>query len=256
MRAPLPERDEDLTPPAERAVLIGIVASFLLVFVLALLVALWRDAFPQERTPPTTTTTTAEGVTASTYIARCDERGATGPGSPTPISADPGRIRSPGEETTSEVRDLRRPPDDRPSECRPRPPDGDSPRPPVSTVQPPHRTRERATRAAPPGGRLLATPPTSSTIQDSTPLTPASDGLDWAALRWCENRRQCQLGDCYRSAAGDRYRGAYQFDRATWRSVGGTGDPASAPPDEQDNRAHELYRRRGWQPWPICGRRL
>ncbi|RMH71483.1 MAG: transglycosylase, partial [Actinomyces sp.] len=52
------------------------------------------------------------------------------------------------------------------------------------------------------------------------------------------------------------YRGAYQFDRQTWRTVGGTGDPAAAPPAEQDARARELYARRGSQPWPICGRYL
>lgn len=49
-----------------------------------------------------------------------------------------------------------------------------------------------------------------------------------------------------------KYRGAYQFDRSTWASVGGSGDPAAAPPDEQDARAAELMRRRGTQPWSVC----
>lgn len=79
---------------------------------------------------------------------------------------------------------------------------------------------------------------------------------DLVALRWCENRRQCQQGDCYRSDPGDRHRGAYQFKPSTWASVGGTGDPAAAPPAEQDARALELLRRAGAGQWPTCGRLL
>lgn len=52
-----------------------------------------------------------------------------------------------------------------------------------------------------------------------------------------------------------RYRGAYQFDRATWASVGGTGDPATAPPGEQDARARMLWESRGLSPWPTPSRR-
>ncbi len=54
-------------------------------------------------------------------------------------------------------------------------------------------------------------------------------------------------------SAGGLYRGKYQFDRRTWESVGGRGDPAAAPEIEQDWRAHLLYQRRGAQPWPVCG---
>ncbi|TMK41316.1 MAG: hypothetical protein E6G56_05135 [Actinobacteria bacterium] len=52
-----------------------------------------------------------------------------------------------------------------------------------------------------------------------------------------------------------RYRGAFQFDIETWRSVGGRGDPAAAPPSEQRRRALILLRRRGLRPWPVCGPR-
>jgi hypothetical protein len=54
-------------------------------------------------------------------------------------------------------------------------------------------------------------------------------------------------------SAGGLYRGKYQFDRRTWASVGGRGDPAAAPEIEQDWRAHLLYQRRGARPWPVCG---
>ena len=70
----------------------------------------------------------------------------------------------------------------------------------------------------------------------------------WETLRFCES------SDDYRAVnRSGRYRGAYQFDLATWRTVGGTGDPVNAAPDEQDARARELYARRGHEPWPICG---
>jgi hypothetical protein len=70
----------------------------------------------------------------------------------------------------------------------------------------------------------------------------------WEKLRWCES------SDRYDAVSpSGTYRGAYQFDYATWQTVGGTGDPALAPPTEQDARARELYARRGWYPWPVCG---
>lgn len=73
----------------------------------------------------------------------------------------------------------------------------------------------------------------------------------WQDLRECESRHD------YQAVSPSRvYRGAYQFDYATWRTVGGVGDPAAASPSEQDARARELYARRGHQPWPVCGRLL
>jgi resuscitation-promoting factor RpfB len=51
---------------------------------------------------------------------------------------------------------------------------------------------------------------------------------------------------------GGTYRGKYQFSRATWRHLGGTGDPAAAPEWLQDRLALKLYRQRGAAPWPNC----
>lgn len=73
----------------------------------------------------------------------------------------------------------------------------------------------------------------------------------WEALRSCESTH-----DYTAVSPSGAYRGAYQFDFETWRTVGGSGDPAQAPPEEQDARARELYARRGDQPWPVCGRFL
>lgn len=70
-----------------------------------------------------------------------------------------------------------------------------------------------------------------------------------------------RLGSCEADSSGGysavspdgTYRGRYQFDQRTWESMGGHGDPAAAPPREQDYRAARLYRARGTSPWPRCG---
>jgi len=49
--------------------------------------------------------------------------------------------------------------------------------------------------------------------------------------------------------SGNGYYGLWQFDLATWRSVGGSDLPSSASLDEQIMRARMLYDARGWQPW-------
>jgi peptidoglycan hydrolase-like protein with peptidoglycan-binding domain len=48
------------------------------------------------------------------------------------------------------------------------------------------------------------------------------------------------------------YRGKYQFSRETWRELGGTGDPASAPESEQDQMAAKLMEEQGPGAWPNC----
>jgi Transglycosylase-like domain len=47
------------------------------------------------------------------------------------------------------------------------------------------------------------------------------------------------------------YAGLFQFSRATWRSVG-AGDPFD--PATNSEHAYRLFSRRGWRPWPVCGR--
>lgn len=68
-----------------------------------------------------------------------------------------------------------------------------------------------------------------------------------------ERIARCESGGDPRAiSAGGSYRGKYQFSRATWRSVGGTGDPARASEAEQDRRAAALLAQRGTAPWPNC----
>lgn len=66
----------------------------------------------------------------------------------------------------------------------------------------------------------------------------------------------CETGGTYSPTAynpAGPYYGLWQFDRRTWRSVGGLGSPSAASVEEQTRRAWTLYQRRGWAPWPECG---
>jgi muramidase (phage lysozyme) len=64
---------------------------------------------------------------------------------------------------------------------------------------------------------------------------------------------QCESGGNPRAISRTgRYRGKYQFDRATWEANGGRGDPAKASEARQDRIAMRLYRKRGTAPWPNC----
>jgi uncharacterized protein YabE (DUF348 family) len=68
--------------------------------------------------------------------------------------------------------------------------------------------------------------------------------------------RSCESGGNYANKRNPTYRGAYQFSYSTWANFGGFYDPADAPPEVQDQAAHILYNRRGWQPWPACSQKL
>jgi Transglycosylase-like domain/Putative peptidoglycan binding domain len=78
----------------------------------------------------------------------------------------------------------------------------------------------------------------------------ASDGASPTLRRIAS----CESGGNPRAISPDgRYRGKYQFDVATWRAMGGTGDPAAASEAEQDRIAAKLLAARGTAPWPTCG---
>ena len=65
---------------------------------------------------------------------------------------------------------------------------------------------------------------------------------------------QCESGgDPTAISSSGQYRGKYQFSRATWRDLGGSGDPAAAPESVQDAMAAKLLAQRGTSPWPVCG---
>jgi hypothetical protein len=64
---------------------------------------------------------------------------------------------------------------------------------------------------------------------------------------------RCESGGNPRAISADgRYRGKYQFSRATWRAMGGKGDPAKAAESVQDRIAAALLAASGTSPWPNC----
>ena len=63
----------------------------------------------------------------------------------------------------------------------------------------------------------------------------------------------CESGGNPAAVSADgRYHGKYQFSRATWRDMGGSGSPARASEAEQDRMAAKLLAQRGTSPWPNC----
>ncbi len=96
------------------------------------------------------------------------------------------------------------------------------------------------------GGATTA-PATPKLPDNLAPIT-AQERAILDRIAQCESK-----GNPRAISANGQFRGKYQFDRTTWRSVGGTGDPAAATEEEQDQRAAILLRQRGTQPWPVCG---
>ena len=91
-------------------------------------------------------------------------------------------------------------------------------------------------------------PPPPLTVPTGYADAPAAPSRTLAAIAHCESR-----GDPAAVSSDGVYRGKYQFDLATWQSLGGNGDPALASEHEQDRRARTLAAERGNAPWPVCG---
>jgi uncharacterized protein YabE (DUF348 family) len=74
-------------------------------------------------------------------------------------------------------------------------------------------------------------------------------GVNWDGLAYCESTNNPRAVN---NPAGflSTY-GLFQFDQPTWESVGGTGNPGDASPEEQLKRAKMLYQQRGLEPW-LC----
>lgn len=106
---------------------------------------------------------------------------------------------------------------------------------PTKTVHKPQR-KARASR--------------SETRAPSTGSGKANLSGAWAKVANCESSGNPRAVN----PAG--YYGLFQFDKQTWRSVGGSGNPINASAAEQLMRAKKLYSQRGASPWPVCGRFL
>ena len=98
-------------------------------------------------------------------------------------------------------------------------------------------------------GVSAAAPKAQEADDNSSAAAPSGD-----AAATLQRIAQCESGGNPSAVSADgTYRGKYQFDRDTWRAMGGTGDPAEAPEAEQDRIAAALLAQRGTAPWPVCG---
>jgi len=73
-------------------------------------------------------------------------------------------------------------------------------------------------------------------------------GVNWDGLANCESTHNPKAVNANPSAGLPTY-GLFQFDLPTWASVGGSGNPLNATPEEQLMRAKLLFQQRGLEPW-------
>jgi Transglycosylase-like domain len=144
--------------------------------------------------------------------------------------------------------------------------------PEASTTDPKPKSKKKAKKVAPtttsagsiseealglPSSTAKSSKTSDSKASDSKAAveakeTSANSSLDaaFAALRKCES------GGNYKTATGNGYYGAYQFDPGTWRTLGYSGLPSDAAPEVQDEAARKLQAKSGWGQWPACSRKL
>jgi Transglycosylase-like domain/Putative peptidoglycan binding domain len=103
------------------------------------------------------------------------------------------------------------------------------------------------------GPQTLAALGLSSGDPEPEDATGAGAPSDASASATLQRIAQCEsAGNPTAVSADGQYRGKYQFDRATWERMGGTGDPAQANEAEQDRIAAKLLAQSGTSPWPNC----
>lgn len=92
-------------------------------------------------------------------------------------------------------------------------------------------------------------PKSTFTYQGSEVFTnDTSFGVNWDGLAMCESTHNPKAINANPSAGLPTY-GMFQFDLPTWATVGGSGNPIDASPQEQLMRAKLLYQSRGLEPW-------
>lgn len=118
-----------------------------------------------------------------------------------------------------------------------------TPEPTTTTTEVAESVEEAPTTV--PTTRARSAPITTVYVDPEPAPVARGGGAPLACIRSYEQGK-----DGYATDTGNGFYGAYQFDLPTWRSVGGSGNPAHASPAEQDMRAQMLYDSRGLQPWP------
>jgi uncharacterized protein YabE (DUF348 family) len=107
----------------------------------------------------------------------------------------------------------------------------------------------RKTVAAPVGTVThVGTKTTFSYVGSEVFTNDMSFGVNWDGLAYCESTHNPRAVNANPSAGLPTY-GLFQFDIPTWATVGGSGNPMDASPQEQLMRAKLLYQQRGLEPW-------
>ena len=98
----------------------------------------------------------------------------------------------------------------------------------------------------------VTTAPIDEVISKGAKEFPADvNALNWQSLGMCESTNNPKAVN----KTNGKYFGEYQFSVETWAGVGGTGNPADAPAEEQLARAKVLYMKYGAGQWE-CGSHL
>lgn len=76
------------------------------------------------------------------------------------------------------------------------------------------------------------------------------DGTFWTLGGWnWRGLAECESGMNPRAVNPNGHYGLYQFSLQTWQSMGGSGNPIDASPEEQTQRAYKLVERAGVGQW-------
>lgn len=118
---------------------------------------------------------------------------------------------------------------------------------------------ETADEAVPPPAEVappVAATPAAPAVPAAPPLVVSGDPLREVIAEYFPDQVDfaysvvmCESAGNARAISRAGYYGLWQFDLATWQSVGGTGLPSNASVEEQMARARALFDARGWQPW-------
>jgi Transglycosylase-like domain len=95
---------------------------------------------------------------------------------------------------------------------------------------------------------LMLSPTRQNQDQRWKVVQPYNAKLERMAM--CESTKRWHI---VKHVPGDTFYGGLQFNLSTWKSVGGKSYPHLNSKLEQKFRAVKLIKRRGYQPWPICG---
>ena len=94
----------------------------------------------------------------------------------------------------------------------------------------------------------LGTKSSFTYVGDEVFTNDTSFGVNWDGLAMCESTHNPKAVNADPVAGLPTY-GMFQFDLPTWASVGGSGNPVDASPEEQLMRAKLLFQQRGLEPW-------